>query len=115
MQVRCGRQAVVGPGQVLARGRPHHVGSDDDDELGFLLDEVAAAEQRAEHGHVLQPGKPSMFWRVIVRDQAGHRQRSARGQLTVDLACRFLSAGILMLESDDRAFAGQLADLGSRS
>src|SRR6186713_392247 len=57
LRVRSGREPIVGTRQVLARGRANHVGRDDHDQLGFALGEVPAAEQRAEHGYVLDAGQ----------------------------------------------------------
>src|SRR5262245_25197660 len=45
------REAVVGPYQLLARGRSHHDRGDDHDELGLVANEILTAEQGPEHWH----------------------------------------------------------------
>src|SRR6476661_7034634 len=57
LRIRSGCEPIVRTRQVLTRGRANHVGRDDHDQLGFALGEVPAAEQRAEHGYVLDAGQ----------------------------------------------------------
>src|SRR5581483_9491952 len=103
------REAVVRPRQLLAGGGTNHVGRDDDDELGLLLDEIAAAEQRANHRHVLEAGEAVDVLPGGVGDEAGERQRATGGQLDGGLGPARLERGDGYARQDDGAFGGELA------
>src|SRR5215510_10571090 len=67
--------------KLLARCRLDEVRRDDDDQLAFLLHEIAAAEERAQDGKVLEAGEAVDVLADAVGDEAGQRQRSAGRQL----------------------------------
>src|SRR3990170_2618834 len=70
-------ESVVRPRQVLLRHGAHDIGGDDHHQLGLAVDEIAAAEQSAEHGKLRQAGHAVDLLLTLLLDHAGHDQRAA--------------------------------------
>ena len=111
LQIGGGSKAVIGPGELLTRGRPDQERRDDHDQLGFAPREVAAAEQGAEHGQVLEARHAVDVLLGRVRDQARQCQRSAGRQLQGRLGLARLDARDLRVGDDDAVGGIDLADL----
>ena len=63
-------ESIRGCGQRLGRRRLHEIRRDDDDQLGLVALELAAAEEQAEDRKVAKPGKLLDIGRNIVLQQA---------------------------------------------
>ncbi len=88
-----GRVAAVGPGKLAARRVRGHVGRDENDELALAPAVVVAAEQRAQHGNVLEARHAFHALARLVRQQARHGQRAAARQLQGGLGAAHLEGG----------------------
>ena len=82
-----------GRGERRARHRLDEIGRDDDDELGLVALEVAAAEERAEDRQLAEAGQPADRLADVVLEQAAEDHRAARGQLERGLGAADLEAG----------------------
>src|SRR5712691_105050 len=113
--------SVVRPRQVLLSHRPYDIGSDDDHQLGLLVDEVAALEQGAEHRQLHQARNAVDLLLGLLRDHAGQGERATGGNLDG----RFGPAGLDRwygerglrphadrLNQGELILGGQLGDLG---
>ena len=106
------REAVVGPGERRARDRLDEIGRDDDDELGLVALEVAAAEERAENRQLLQAGEAADRLTHAVLEQAAEDHRAAGGQLERRFGAAHLEAGNRDAGETGGAFRRKLRDLG---
>ena len=88
-------------------GRLDQIGRDDDDEFGFLAQEVVRAEQLAEHRHILQPRNALHGGLNVFLQQPGDRHRATGGQLDAGFGPADIEA-----RHDEAAFA--LAFTGRR-
>src|SRR5215510_9363545 len=113
--------AVVRPRKILLRHRLHHVGRDDDHELGLLVDVVAALEQGAEDRQLHQARNAVDLLPGLLLDHAGHGERTAGGQLDGGLGAAGPDRGNGergLLGQGDRlghgqlVFGGELGNLG---
>ena len=114
--LRIGRrgEAVIRTRQVLLRHRAHDVGRHQHHQFGLVVDEVAAAEQRAEDRQLHHAGQAVDRLLGLLLDQAGHRHRAAGGNFQRGFGAARLdrgnrrSAGAAL----QRVFVGDLGDFG---
>src|SRR6476469_1118479 len=57
LRIGCRRKAVIGPRQFLLSNCPNDVGRHDDHQLGLVVDDVLAPEQRAENRYLVRAGQ----------------------------------------------------------
>src|SRR3954451_9131899 len=79
LRVRRRREAVIRPRQVLLRHRAYDIGRHDHDQLGAVVDEVAAAKQRSEDRELHQARQSAARLLGLLLDQAGHRHCATGG------------------------------------
>src|ERR1700733_16269622 len=77
LRIRSGGKSVIRPRQVLLRDGPNDEGCHDHHQLGLVVDEIPAAEQRPENRQCRQAGQSVDRLLGLVLDQAGHRHRTA--------------------------------------
>src|ERR1700754_1357245 len=58
LRIGRGREAVIGPRQVLLRDRAHDVRRNNHGEFGLVVDEITAAEQRSQDRDLHHAGHP---------------------------------------------------------
>ena len=80
LYVRVRNQSVSWRCKLLARNRLDEVGRDDDDQLGFVLDEVPAAKQCAENWNIFGARQAVDVLARVVGNQTGKSERAAGGQ-----------------------------------
>src|SRR5262249_40023904 len=82
VDVVAGDRVVRGHAQRVARAcRLDQVRRDDDDEVGFFLAVLRAAQERADHRHVADPAKLFQIGVAGVLQQPGHGEALAVAQL----------------------------------
>jgi hypothetical protein len=76
--IRSGGKSVIRARQILRRDGPNDNGRHDHHQLGLVVDEIPAAEQRPEDWQRRQAGQSVDRLLGLVLDQAGHCYRSTR-------------------------------------
>ena len=113
IRIHVGRpaKAVIGLRELLARNGLNHIRRDQHDELGFVLQIVAAAEKRAKDRQALQSGITAQRLLRLIGEEAGHDQRAAARQLDHGLGAAHLKGRDGDVRQNDRTLIRELADL----
>src|SRR5215213_7867357 len=91
--IGCRRKSVIGPRQLFLRDRADDIGRHENHQFGLVIDEVLAAEQRAQNRQLVEPRQALDGLLGLLLDQAGHRYRAAGGYFQRGLGTAGLDRG----------------------